>query len=353
MMKERLIKIKRLFAVTMVLLISLIGYSSALEEEYPKETETYMVIEKVTDLFSGENFNILENTKERVEELTDSIGRGSERIGDSIEKLTNLIGFDNTKTEEVNEALPSEGTQENNSTGQVVGTFKTKDGESLGDIRVNLGNYATYTNSNGDFLFDNLPYGVYTLSYQASQNEPTKALKEISIDSTNDRFVVSLVLENDGAGAVLAENDSAQEIRVGAVPEEIPGETGRGEQNGNRSTLLFLFFIMLALLALILFFAINRKHIKSFDGKTGEALGKKKVLIKDVTWIDMTEEFEIASGDKIRVRFIRTGIKKLWGRKVVFTADDQIIAKIPEYTGELDFLVHKKESPVNPHHPEN
>ena len=353
MMNKRWIRIRRLLLITMVLFLAGTLYSGALGEDSPKEEAPYLVMEKVTDFFSRDNLKILEDARDRIDELTDSIGRGTERIGESIEKVTDFIGFGSSDSEEeqeepaaeAEEALEEEPEQENNTTGKIVGTVKSKNGEALENIRVNVGNYATYTNDRGEFAFNNLPYGVYTLHYQESQGEEFNNIEEITIDSNNNRYVVSLVLDMGRAGEVLAEEESEREVIVDSTPEVIPENTGIENENEDHGILLFIIIMMLALLMIILFFffffVIDKKHIKTIDGSTGETLGKKKVDIKPVTWIDLTEEFQEASGEKIRVRFIRSAIKKLCGKKVIFTVDDTIIAEIQEYTGELDFLVQR------------
>lgn len=343
--------IRRLLLITMVLFISSTLYSGALGEEATKtepitEDAPYLMMERVTDFFSGDNFKILEDARDRIDELTDSIGRGSERIGESIERLTDFIGFGGSDSEdgeregaEADETSEEEQAAENNTPGQVVGTFTSKEGDPLENIRVNLGNYATYTNERGEFAFADLPYGAYTLSYQESQGAGIHNIEEILIDSSNDRYVISMVLDTGGAGEVLAEEDSEREIVVDTSPADAIED--REIEDEDSRMLIFIVFMILILLLIILFFIINRKHIKTIDGRTGETLGKKKIDIKPVTWIDLTEEFQDASGEKIRVRFIRSAIRKLCGKKVVFTVDDTIIAEIPEYTGELDFLVQR------------
>ena len=340
-MSRNLNKIGSLLIITMILFLSTTIYSGAQEEDKSREIPL-LVMEKVTDFFSGDNFKILEDSKERIEELTDAIGRGSERIGESIEKLTDFIGFNNRDSDEDNKEMENEGPEENNSAGQVVGTVKTKGGEPVENLRMNLGNYATYTNNKGDFTFDNIPHGAYTLSYQESQSEARKNIEEILIDSDNQRYVFSLVLDSGDDGAVLSETEDPGETVLDPESETAPEDQGIENENEGRNILLYLLLLFLALLAMAVFFAINRKHIKIIDGRTGESLGKKKVDIKQVTWIDLTEEFQQASQEKIRIRFIRSAIRKLYGKKVVFTMDDKIIAEIPDYTGELDFLVQKK-----------
>jgi|GEM_PF-1038281 len=350
-MNKRWTSIRRLLLITIVLLIAGTLYSSALGEDATKAEPTtedtpYLVMERVRDFFSGDNFKVLEDARDRIDELTDSIGRGSERIGESIEKLTDFIGFGGSDSEdgekegaEDDETPQEEQTAENNTTGQIIGTVKSKEGEPLENIRVNLGNYATYTNEKGAFAFNDLPYGVYTLSYQESQGEALNNVEEILIDSSNDRYVVSMVLDTGSTGEVLAEEESEREI----VPDTSPVDAFEDREIEDEESRLLIFIIVMILIFLlvIFIFMLNRKHIKTVDGRTGETLGKKKIDIKPVTWIDLTEEFQQASGEKIRVRFIGSAIKKLCGKKVVFTVDDTIIAEIPEYTGELDFLVQR------------
>ncbi len=342
-MRKNVIKIQSLLIITTMIFLSFTTYSGALEEEPRQGEGPLLVMDRITDFFSGDNFKVLEDMRERVEDLTDSIGRGTERIGESIEKLTDFIGFGDQDPDEDEGA--SRGEEERITPGQVVGTFKTEAGEPVENIRVNLGNYATYTNSEGEFNFDNIPYGLYTLSYQESQGGALNNIEEILIDSENERFVFSLVLNNGDDGGVSGEGENAEEAAVDSESEAAPEDEGTADSDEGSNVPLYLILLFLILLGIAIFFAINRKHIKIIDGGTGETLAKKKVDIKPVTWIDLTEEFREASQEKIRVRFIRSAISKLFGNKIVFTMDDKIIAEIPEYTGELDFLVKRK--PVN------
>ncbi len=341
-MRKNLIKMPSIIMMTLIIFLSFAVFSEALEEDPRQEETSLLVMERVTDFFTGDNFNVLEDLRDRVEELTESIGRGTEKIGESMEKLTDFIGFGTTDSDEEKEESETGNEEERISSGQVVGTFKTKAGEPFENIRVNLGNYATYTDSEGEFNFDNIPYGVYTLSYQESQGGELKNIEEILIDSDNERYVFSLVLDTGNEGAVLGEEENGEEILVDSDSEGAPEDEGIEDPEENSNTLLLLLLLILILLGILVFLLMNRKHIKIIDGGTGETLAKRKVDIKSVTWIDLTEEFHEASQEKIRVRFIRSAIKKLCGKKVVFTVDDQIVAEIPEYTGELDFLVKRK-----------
>ncbi|NBG89049.1 carboxypeptidase-like regulatory domain-containing protein [Isachenkonia alkalipeptolytica] len=345
MKSKKMLRGKRLLILTLVFFLSFTLFSGAMEAEGPRgesrgEEGSYLVMERVTDWFSMDNFEVIENAMDRIEEITDSIGRGTERIGESIDKITDFIGFgDNNSGEESGEEEGINEEQDKKDTGEVRGTFTTKDGDGVEDIRVNLGNYATYTNSTGDFAFDEIPYGIYTLSYQASESGELKPVEEILLDGENNRYVINLVIEQEPSEAGEAQEE---EIIVDAVSEEAPEESPEADPEEDRGVLGLLLILSLLLLAIVLIFVLNRKHIKIIDAKTGESLGKRKVDIKAVTWIDLTEEFQEAAEEKIRIRFIRSALKKLYGKKVIFTVGDQVIAEIPEYTGELDFLIRRK-----------
>lgn len=334
LMNKRRIGLGKLLVVTTIIILGFTITAGAIGEEPGKEEAPIMVMERVRDFFSGDNLDIFQDTKERVEELGDSIGRGTEKIGESIEKLTDFLGFDNPDSdeEELDEETEQD-EQENVSTGQIAGNFKTTDGESLENIRVNAGNYATYTDNSGEFVFDNIPYGVYTLTYQESEDQALINIEEIRIDSDNDRYVISLILDTKNEIIV----DSSTEAAPEAPPEG--GETEDPEKNVRAGLIIFA---VLILLGILLFLLIKRKHIKIIDAKTGETLRKKNIDIKPVTWIDLTEEVQSASYGKIRVLFMRSAINKLYGKKIIFTVEDQMIGEIPEYTGELDFLIEKR-----------
>ncbi len=337
--------------VGIIALVFLLGFtlqSSAFHGGSPGdhsagEGGSYLVMERARDWLDVEPFKILEDARDRVEELTDSIGRGAKRIEETVDRLTDFIGFgDPDSREESGENTPpgDEESREERALGQVRGTFTTKEGEPVESVRVNLGNYATYTNAEGDFVFEEIPYGVYTLSYQPSENGRAKPVEEILLDRENNRYVVNLVIEGDSFEEAPGEEE--EEVLVESVSRESGEEQGLEEAGDEGGIPGFIFLLALVLLALVLFFRLNRKHIKVIDAQTGESLGKKKVEIKTVTWIDLTEEFQEASAQKIRIRFIRSALRKLCGKKVMFTVEDRVIAQIPEYTGELDFLIRKK-----------
>ena len=340
-MNKKLGTIQRVWMITAVIFLSFTLWSEALEVEGSNGEKPMLMMERIRDFLPGDNFNMLEDLRDRVEELSDSIGRGAERIGDSLERLTDFIGFGSDDSEEENQGEAPGEEEEALPSGQVVGTFKNREGEPVENVRVNLGNFATYTDEEGTFQFDDIPYGDYTLSYQVAQGEPLKEIEEILIDEGNQRFVFRLVLDQRNGEGLGGEGETLEEVEVESQSETVPLPEEEEEPEESSNVLWFLGLLFIILLGIGLFFLLNRKHIKVIDGGTGETLSKRKVEIKPVTWIDLSDEFEEASREKIRVRFIRSTIKKLFGSKVIFTVDDEIIAEIPEYSGELDFLVQR------------
>jgi len=130
-------------------------------------------------------------------------------------------------------------------------------------------------------------------------------------------------------------DDEAEEVEVAPAPVEEPNGTP------------FLPFVIFAILiaAVISLFISRRKHIRIVDAKTGVFIRKQKIKIYPRTKIDLTEAFEHAYQDAVRVQFLRPAIKKLPGHRILFIKDEEIISEIEEYTGELEYLVELPEIP--------
>ncbi len=131
--------------------------------------------------------------------------------------------------------------------------------------------------------------------------------------------------------AEMPEEEAAEEEPLLPIEEDVAKPAG-----GLLWLLLAAVVLFLALLLLVL---LNRKHVRFVDGDTGEYIAKQKIRISPKTSIDLTEVFAQATGDAVRVQFLKPVRRKLIGSRVVFLANGQVLAEIANYTGELEYTV--------------
>ncbi len=207
--------------------------------------------------------------------------------------------------------------------GTVEGWLADEERNPLSMMRVVMGPYETTTDRNGYFFFEDVDFGSYEL-YLADPSIPEEVfLTSFRIDETAPNYTVNL--------AVSLPEDETEEAEVIAIPEE--------EDEPSRTALVLLGIIALLVIAVIVLLLLKRKHIRIVDAKTGQVMEKRKLEIRPKTKIDLTEAFEYAHPEGLRVQFLSSAVKKLSGCRILFLKDGKTVAEIDEYAGELDYPV--------------
>jgi hypothetical protein len=103
--------------------------------------------------------------------------------------------------------------------------------------------------------------------------------------------------------------------------------------------------IILLALAITALYLISRKHIRIVDERTGKEIEKQRIEFKPRTRIDLTDAFENASNDAVRVQFMKPAIKKLSGFRIVFLYENAVAGEINQYNGELEHIVRLPAAP--------
>ncbi len=272
----------------------------------------------------------IDNLMEAMAELMETIREYIEQVQDSVMDLVPGIG----EEEEIVEEPAPVPEDEVPVAGMVEGRLTDNDRNPLSEMRVVMGARETVTDGNGSFIFEEVDFGTHQIYLMDPGFQEDVFLTEFQIDENNPHYAVNITVSMPEPG------DDPEEIEVAPAPVEEPDEPGRG------ALLFFLGILALLVLAIVLFLLFRRKHIQIVDAKTGETIGSQKIKVYPRTKIDLTEAFEYAYGDAVRVQFLKPIIKKLWGHRILFIYDEeQVIGEIESYAGELEYPVRLPQAP--------
>jgi len=314
-------KQKMIVMVVLVILVTYLTGGLALAS-VENETSSNLPNEPQSTV-STDNF-IIDNLMEAIAELIETIRAYSEQVEEAIR---DIISREEVEPEPVEEPAPLP-EDEVPATGIVEGRLVDDENNSLSRMRVIMGARETITDRNGFFFFEDVDFGSHELYLSDPNLQEEIFLTSFSIDENNPNYNVNLIV------SLPDPEDEVEEVEVAPAPVEEPD---------GAPFLLFGIFAIL-IVAVISFFILRRKHIRIVDAKTGEFIKKQKIKIYPRTKIDLTEAFEYAYEDAVRVQFLKPAIKKLVGHRIVFMKDEEIISEIEEYTGELEYLVKLPET---------
>jgi len=292
------------------------------------ENETSSISPDQPQATISTDFPIIDNLMESLAELIETIRAYTEQVQETVRDIIS------SEPEPVEEAEPIEETEpveeavplpeeEVPATGIVEGRLIDDEKDPLSRMRVIMGARETMTDRNGFFFFEDVDFGSHELYLSDPTLQEEVFLTNLNIDENNPNYTVNLTVS-------LPDPDSeVEEIEVAPAPVEETDET----------PFLLLGIFAVLIVAVISFFIIRRKHIRIVDAKTGKVIKKQKIRIYPKTTIDLTEAFEYAYQDAVRVQFLKPAIKKMPGYRILFMKDEEIIGEIEEYTGELEYLV--------------
>jgi len=282
---------------------------------------------------------IIDDLMEAIAELIETIRTYTEQVQEAVR---DIISREEDEPEPVEEPAPLPEDEpepveepaplpedEAPATGIVEGRLIDDEKDSLSRMRVIMGARETITDRNGFFFFEDVDFGSHELYLSDPNLQEEIFLTSFNIDENNPNYTVNLTV------SLPDPDDEAEEVEVAPAPVEEP--------NGTPFFPFVIFAILIA--AVIGLFILRRKHIRIVDAKTGVFIRKQKIKIYPRTKIDLTEAFEHAYQDAVRVQFLRPAIKKLPGHRILFIKDEEIISEIEEYTGELEYLVELPEIP--------
>ncbi len=325
--------------IVMVVLVILVTYLTGGLVLASSENETSSSLpNKPQSTFSADH-PIIDNLMEAIDELIETIRAYTEQVQEAVR---DIISREEDEPEPVEEPapLPEEEPEpveepaplpeeEVPATGIVEGRLVDDDKDPLSRMRVIMGARETITDRNGFFFFEDVDFGSHELYLSDPNLQEEIFLTSFNIDENNPIYTVNLIV------SLPDPDDEVEEVEVVPAPVEEPDGAP------------FLPFVIFAILiaAVISLFILRRKHIRIVDAKTGVFIKKQKIKIYPRTKIDLTDAFEYAYQDAVRVQFLRPAIKKLPGHRILFMKDEEIISEIEEYTGELEYLVELPEIP--------
>ena len=341
-MMKRKVGLMALIFILMIQLVS--GFAAVVDGE-----EAQSVQYNIPSAAALPDTTIIDDLLENLNDMMQTMRAYMEELREIVEDLIPGLGpaepaeeppaEEPTPVEEPPPAEPppaEEPTQEEPvpSTGTVEGRLADNDRNPMSGVTVIIGPREMQTNQSGYFFFEEVPFGSYDLYLADDANEDVY-LTTVHIDANNLHYSVNLIVSLPDA------DDDTEIVEVMEVPEE--------ELEEDRGLLFILFVIILLLvLAIIALYFINRKHIRIVDARTGEEIEKQKIEFKPKTRIDLTEAFENASNDAVRVQFLKPATKKLSGFRIVFLHEDVVVGEINQYAGELEHIVKlPSEPPAN------